>query len=95
MHSFGGDPARITLMGSSFGADLAALLLHSPMLGASAVRQAILCSALPSLRDREVRRTSQRIIEHLEVSYFIHIAFNLTSNPYSATGTRPDLSKKC
>lgn len=52
-------------MGSSFGADLSMLLLHSPYLSANIIEGAIICSGFPRIGDGKTKIQTEKVVEVL------------------------------
>uniref|UniRef100_A0A1I7SCR1 COesterase domain-containing protein n=1 Tax=Bursaphelenchus xylophilus TaxID=6326 RepID=A0A1I7SCR1_BURXY len=69
IRAFGGDPNRITIFGSSYGADLSVLLLNSPKFREIPISQGILFSAMPSIGGGHSLNATKKVLELLKVNW--------------------------
>lgn len=68
-HNFGGDPRQITIIGSGVGANLALILINSPLIEPMAFKSTIISSGMIEIGDGECKRMSEEILKQVGVCY--------------------------
>jgi carboxylesterase type B len=68
-HNFGGDSRQITVVGNSDGANLALILINSPLVEPMAFKSAIISSGMFEISKGQSRQMSEEVLEQVGVCF--------------------------